>query len=383
MRILFINSVCGAGSTGRICTDLYDLFQENGHQCCIAYGRGNAPDQYNTYKIGNRIDNYFHVFETRVFDKHGFSSRRATRKFIKFVEEYNPDVINIHNIHGYFLNIEILSDYLAQTDAKIIWTLHDGWLFSGHSAHPNLDSDGVPVFKDGDKTQSKEYPKSYVNRERKNYSRKKTAILKIPSIQFITPSNWLAETAKKTFLNKYSFKVINNGIDLDAFFPELTEPKEKKKILLGVASFWNKSKGLDIFNDLAGLLDLDKYEIVLVGSIKDKVSDLINVVGKTDTIEELRKLYSAATYFINPTFNDTFPTVNIESLACGTPVITFDTGGSPEIISEKTGIVMNKKSSEELRNIIISEPYFDKSDCVNRAKEFNKKDKFMEYMRVM
>ncbi|EEI59828.1 TPA: glycosyltransferase [Enterococcus faecium] len=383
MRVLFINSVCGVGSTGRICTDLYDVFQENGHQCCIAYGRGDAPEQYNTYKIGGRINNYIHVLETRLFDNHGFSSRRATTNFIKFIENYNPDIINIHNIHGYFLNIEILCEYLSRTKAKIIWTLHDGWLFSGHAAHPKLDTNGEPIFKKGIQSQSREYPKSYVNREKRNYYKKKTALLKIPAIQFITPSNWLSETAKMTYLKKYSFEVINNGIDLNSFYPDAPSEISKKKIILGVSSFWNESKGLQIFNELVNLLDLDKYEIMLVGNIKEKVNKKIKIIDKTDSVDELRKIYSSATYFVNPTFNDTFPTVNIEALACGTPVITFKTGGSPEIITKETGIVVEEKTSQALRDMIVSEPKFDFQNCVDRAKKFDKKSKFAKYKQIL
>ncbi|EEV58442.1 glycosyltransferase [Enterococcus faecium] len=383
MRVLFINSVCGVGSTGRICTDLYDVFQENGHQCCIAYGRGDAPEQYNTYKIGGRINNYIHVLETRLFDNHGFSSRRATTNFIKFIENYNPDIINIHNIHGYFLNIEILCEYLSRTKAKIIWTLHDGWLFSGHAAHPKLDTNGEPIFKKGIQSQCREYPKSYVNREKRNYYKKKTALLKIPAIQFITPSNWLSETAKMTYLKKYSFEVINNGIDLNSFYPDAPSEISKKKIILGVSSFWNESKGLQIFNELVNLLDLDKYEIMLVGNIKEKVNKKIKIIDKTDSVDELRKIYSSATYFVNPTFNDTFPTVNIEALACGTPVITFKTGGSPEIITKETGIVVEEKTSQALRDMIVSEPKFDFQNCVDRAKKFDKKSKFAKYKQIL
>ncbi|EHG8747427.1 glycosyltransferase, partial [Enterococcus faecium] len=306
-----------------------------------------------------------------------------TKNFIKFIENYNPDIINIHNIHGYFLNIEILCEYLSRIKAKIIWTLHDGWLFSGHAAHPKLDTNGEPIFKKGIQSQSREYPKSYVNREKRNYYKKKTAVLKIPTIQFITPSNWLSETAKMTYLKKYSFKVINNGIDLNSFYPDAPSKIPKKKIILGVSSFWNESKGLQIFNELANLLDLDQYEIMLVGNIKEKVNKKIKIIDRTDSVDELRKIYSSATYFVNPTFNDTFPTVNIEALACGTPVITFKTGGSPEMITKETGIIVEEKTAKTLRNIIIEEPTFDFQHCVGRAKKYDKKSKFKEYEQFL
>lgn len=272
MKVLLINSVCGVGSTGRICTDLYEGLEKKGHKCCIAYGRGEALKQYHTYKIGHAFNNYNHVFETRFFDNHGFSSRNATKKLVKFIKDYDPDVINIHNVHGYFMNLEILCNYLSESKAKIIWTLHDGWLFSGHSAHPELDKEGVPVFQNHMWRGNTEYPKSYVSREKRNFYKKRDAILRIKSIQFITPSQWLEERAQKTYLRKYSIKVINNGIDLEKFFPDGGKEIPKKKIILGVASVWNESKGLHVFNELADRIDSTKYEILLVGSIKEKIN---------------------------------------------------------------------------------------------------------------
>lgn len=382
MKVLLINTVCGIGSTGRICTDLYDELIEQGHKCCIAYGRGEAPSQYDTYKIGGDFNNYLHVIETRLFDNHGFSSRISTKKFISFIKDYNPDVINIHNIHGYFLNLEILCDYLSKTKAKIIWTLHDGWLFSGHSAHPKLDEQGVPIFDSKSKKERNEYPKSYISREKRNYNRKRDAILKIPYINFITPSLWLKEVAKETFLKRYEFTVINNGIDLSKFYPEYKNNDSEKKIILGVASFWNESKGLGIFNELAENLDINKYQIVLVGDIKNKINSTIKHVYKTESIDELRRLYSKATYFVNPTFKDNFPTVNIEALACGTPVISFKTGGSPEMLTKKTGIVLEQKDAASLCTLIMSNPSFQSNDCVQQAKKYEKKEKTKEYLKV-
>lgn len=377
MRVLIVNSVCGVGSTGRICTDLYDELISDGHECCIAYGRGSAPDQYNTYKIGNKIDNYWHVLETRLFDNHGFASRKATKRFIEFIEKYSPDIINLHNLHGYYLNLDILFTYLSQSKAKIIMTLHDGWIFSGHSAHPELNEGGIPVFL---KKDNHEYPKSYLNFAKRNYDKKKETIRKCSEIFFITPSKWLMEVASKTYLSNYSIKVINNGIDLNNFYIEKQEMENEKIQILGVASVWNDLKGLNIFEELSEILDPNKFQITLVGKNSRKKINNIRYVDRTESIDQLRKLYNSATFFVNPTFQDTFPTVNIESLACGTPVVTFNTGGSPEIINSNCGIITDKKNSHAIAKAIQRNTIFRKRDCIERAKVFDKRDKYKEYV---
>ncbi|WP_308618404.1 glycosyltransferase [uncultured Enterococcus sp.] len=379
MKILFINSVCGVGSTGRICTDLYDEFSKNGYECCIAYGRGNASQEYKTYKIGNTLSTLEHVLETRLFDNHGFASRRATKKFINFLETYNPDIISLHNVHGYFLNLKILCEYLSTTKAKLFWTLHDGWLFSGHGAHPSLNEQGNPITIGTDRREKKLYPKSFVNNSKRNFLKKKELILKIDNIHFITPSIWLNEVASKTFLKRFSFKTINNGIDLNKFYVE-KENATNKEIILGVASFWSKEKGIDVFNDLAARIDNSQYEIVLVGNSPKKINKNIRKILKTNSQDELRNIYNKAKYFINPTFQDTFPTVNLESLACGTPVITFKTGGSPEMLDEETGIVLEQKNANAIYEILEKKPLFSKELCHKKGREYDKRKKNKEYL---
>lgn len=379
MRVLIINSVCGVGSTGRICTDLYDELVSNGHECCIAYGRGEAPEKYNTYKIGNKIDNYWHVLETRILDNHGFASRIATKKLIDFIEHYNPELINLHNLHGYYLNLEIFFAYLSKNRAKIVWTLHDGWIFSGHSAHPMLNDKGIPTFDGRDKH---DYPKSYTNFSKRNFFRKKELVSKCHEIFFVTPSNWLMEVASKTYLSDYSFKVINNGIDLTKFYVEKEDKKNKnEKIkILGVASVWNDLKGLSIFEELSKNLNSKEFEITLVGKNQKKKINNINYINRTTSVDQLRKLYNSANFFVNPTFQDTFPTVNIESLACGTPVITFNTGGSPEIINQKCGVITDEKNSSSIARAIMSSFELKSCDCIEQSKNYNKKEKYQEYV---
>ncbi|WP_106449760.1 glycosyltransferase [Trichococcus alkaliphilus] len=392
MRVLQINSVCGYGSTGRIATDLYDVLEEEGHECCIAYGRGIAPEGYNTKKIGNKFDFYSHVLKTRIFDLHGFGSNRETKKLIKTIEEYNPDVIHLHNIHGYYLNIEALFGYLSAIKTPVVWLLHDQWSFSGHSAYFDVDRDGNVPTKNLSKIQKNDYPRSWLkDNSEKNYQVKKKLFTKIENMTIVTPSNWLLELTEKSFLSIYSGRLIYNGIDLDVFKPTKSCFKEKnnllnKKIILGIANVWEERKGIHYFEMLAEKLN-DEYQVVLIGvdnKTKKTLNKKIMSIQRTSNTQELAEIYSSADIFVNPTLEDNFPTTNIEALACGTPVITFNTGGSPEAVDERTGIVIEKGDGEELYRAIlkISDNNFSGTDCVNRAKKFDKKSVYRQYINL-
>ncbi|CEK32856.1 glycosyltransferase [Paraclostridium sordellii] len=360
MKVLQINSVCGVGSTGRIATDLYKVLEEQGHECKIAYGRGTAPEGIDSIKIGSNFDNYMHVFKTRVFDKHGFGSVNATKKFIDKVKKYDPDIIHLHNIHGYYINIEILFDYLEQANKPVVWTLHDCWAFTGHCSH--FDYIGCNKWKTGcyDCNQKEEYPSSKViDNSTLNYEKKKKLFTSIKNMTIVTPSKWLANLVKKSFLNKYKVKVINNGVDLDVFKPTKSNFRENynlndKFIILGVASTWSKRKGLDYFIKLEAVLGKE-YKIILVGlndkQIKELPKNIISI-NKTNNTKELAEIYTTADVFINPTLEDNFPTTNLEAIACGTPIITFDTGGSRETLNDGCGIVIEKGCIKSLKSNI-------------------------------
>ncbi|WP_099328036.1 glycosyltransferase [Clostridium paraputrificum] len=360
MKILQINSVCGFGSTGRIATDLYKIIEEKGHECVIAYGRGNAPDGLKTIKIGSKFDNYMHVAKTRISDKHGFGSTKATKEFIDKVKEYDPDVIHLHNIHGYYINIEILFNYLKEANKKVIWTLHDCWAFTGHCSH--FDYIGCNKWKNGcyNCVQKSEYPASnFWDNSKFNYKKKKELFTSVKDMTIVTPSKWLANLVNESFLSKYEVKVINNGIDLKVFKPTEGNFREvyglqDKTIILGVASVWTERKGYNVFLELANMLD-DSYKIVLVGVSENQKKNLPkNILGitRTNNVRELAQIYTAADVFLNPTLEDNFPTTNLESLACGTPIITFNTGGSKECVNIDNGIVIQKENFEKLINTI-------------------------------
>ena len=345
MKVLQINSVCGIRSTGRICTDLADVLLQDGHECKIAYGRESVPEKYGkiAVRIGNDLDAKMHALQSRIFDNAGFGSRQATEKFIEWVKEYNPDIIHLHNIHGYYINIEVLFNYLAESNKPVVWTLHDCWAFTGHCAYFSYVK--CDKWKTGcfNCPQKKRYPSSLLwDASKQNWQKKKALFTSVKNMTLVTPSKWLANEVKKSFLSNYPMKVIANGIDLDVFKPTPSDFKEKnglvgKKIILGVASSWSECKGLKDFIELSKILD-EKYKIVLVGLSGNQIKELpenVMAISRTNNVKELAEIYTAADIFFNPTYEDNFPTVNLEAQACGTPVITYRTGGSVESVPEE------------------------------------------------
>lgn len=394
MKVLQINSVCGIGSTGRIATDLYHILKEQGHECKIGYGRDEAKNisTEDIIKIGTNFDVNVHALMTRITDRAGFYSRKATRTFIEKIKEYDPDVIHLHNIHGYYINIEMLFNYLAESNKPVVWTLHDCWAFTGHCSHfdfVNCSQWETGCFRC---PQKGEYPRSvFIDKSRQNYQKKKSLFTSVENMVIITPSRWLSHLVGKSFLNKYEVKVIPNGIDLDTFKPTKSDFRrqynlENRKIVLGVASAWGARKGLQDFVKLSSLLD-NNYKIVLVGLSKKQIKDLpTNIIGiaRTNSVVELAALYTMANVFVNPTYEDNFPTTNLEALACGTPVVTYNTGGSPESIDETCGIVIPKGDVESLYKAIcqIENNPLNEAMIIEKACCFDKFISFAEYIEL-
>ena len=357
-KLLQINPVLTVKtSTGRIMQEIGDLMMQNGWESYVAYSKGRDGIKPCTSKIipvGNKLSVMEHGFETRLFDRHGLASKNATRRFVQQIEALKPDIIHIHNIHGYFLNYKILFDYLSKCNTPVVWTVHDCWLYTGHCYHYSFAGCNKWQTGCGNCPQKKKFPASmWLDRSHQNYLDKKAAFTSMPKDKFtIVPvSHWMRGEMASSFLKDYDFRVIHNGINTDVFGLFDTEAvKEKynlnnKHILLGVASIWIGEKGLDDFIQLSKLLNDDEV-IVLVGmdeETKKKLPENIVGISRTDNVHQLAELYSAADAFVNPTWQDNYPTVNLEAIACGTPVITYRTGGSIESITEKTGIVVDKE----------------------------------------
>lgn len=343
MKVLLINSVCGIRSTGRICTEIAAELEAQGHEVKIAYGREQVPEKVKKYavRIGTDWDVRAHGVLSRVFDAHGLGSKRATSVFLKWAEDYHPDLLWLHNIHGYYINYEMLFAWIKKhPEMKVRWTLHDCWAFTGHCAYFTIAK--CDQWKDHCTAcvQKKRYPASLLlDRCRRNYDRKKVAFTGVEHLTLITPSQWLADLVKQSFLKEYPVEIRYNKIDTSVFKPTPSDFRkqyglEGKKIVLGVASVWDERKGLDDFIELAKLLD-DSYTIVLVGLSEKQLRNLPNgIIGirRTNSTKELAAIYTAADVFVNPTYEDNYPTTNLEAQACGTPVITYRTGGSPESV---------------------------------------------------
>lgn len=348
-----INSSCNRGSTGRIAEQIGRAAQERGYECYIAYGRYYQPSELNAIKMGNKFTNAIHGISSRILDNHGLMSTEPTKNLVKQMKEIKPDIVHLHNIHGYFLNYKVLFEYLASAHIPIVWTLHDCWPFTGHCAY--FDFAGCNLWETGCHAPcpcKKGYPESLLmDASKKNYELKKKLFTSVDNLTLVPVSEWLGDLVSKSYLNKNPIKVIHNGIDVEKFKPQVdTEALKKrynisnKNIVLGVAAIWEPRKGFDDFLKLRNELPAN-YIIVLVGvSAEQKKMLPEGVIGveHTESLDELVKLYSSANVFVNPTYEDNFPTTNLEALACGTPVITYKTGGSVEAVFDGTGSVVEQ-----------------------------------------
>lgn len=395
MKILFVNSVLGIGSTGRIVETLYRFFKNEGHDVKIAYGRNKynkipVEDQLCLY---NKLNINYHGFMSRIFDNSGLAySKKVTSKLIKYIEEFKPDVINLHNLHGYYLNIPMLLRYLATTNIKCVFTLHDCWLFTGHCACFYYNQcDGYKT--DCVKCKFKRvYPKSILcNNSAKNLRLKKELLDGIKNKSCICPSNWLKNFTKQSILKDEKVDVVYNAIDFSVFNLDAKNYFDKsklpaKKYIICVANYWTESKGLNKVNELSKVLD-DEYKIVMIGYLKDKsvLNDNIIYVEHTNNTKELAFYYANAEVFYNPTLEDNFPTVNIESLACGTPVVLFKyCSGGEEIINSTNGIVITKDTPPtQIFELIKNLKNFDKKLISENIQKLCNVDNFCEkYMEI-
>ncbi len=390
MRVLQITAFGGWGCTGRIAQGICETLIDSGNEAAIAWGRINtAPEKIPTIKIGNRMDQILHGVYTRITDRCGFGSKTVTKKFLKRLEEYHPDIVHLHIMHGYYVNLELLFEYLKEKKTPVVWTFHDCWAFTGHC--PYFDMAGCGKWKTECKKciQKSHHPKSLLlDRSRSNYKKKKELFTGVENLTVVTPSRWLEGLVRQSFFSKYPVRVIPNGINTQDFKPENGTVKKKfgiegKKMLLGVSSTWAESKGLKDFIRLSEMVS-EEYKTVMVGLTEKQLKSLpkqILGIARTDSVKELAQLYSAADVFLNLTYEDNYPTTNLEALACGTPVITYRTGGSVEIVEstgygkvveqgDLNGVIAAIKETENLRA------------GTDIKKELEQKERFLEYLAL-
>lgn len=357
MKIFQINITANWGSHGRIAEQIGVLANEKGWESYIAYGRRANLSKSQLIRIGSDWDERFHVVQTRLFDNHGLASVNATNNLIQNIKSISPDIIHLQNIHGYYLNYPLLFQFLKEFNRPVVWTLHDCWSFTGHCAffygngcykwRNECDNCGF----------TKVYPASLSDRSRRNFNLKKKYFTSLTNLTLIPVSEWLERYLKQSFLKEQRIQVIHNGVDINVFRPIETKRDGNCVELLGVANNWRMNKGLCDFIQLRNILP-EKYHITLIGVSKSEIKSLpdgIKGIERTNNINELVRYYNKADIFVNPTYEDNFPTVNLEALACGTPVITYnETSGGPEAIDEETGVVVEHGNIEALCDSITS-----------------------------
>lgn len=358
MKVLLINSVCGVGSTGKICGGIAQKLEAEGHEVKIAYGRdGTVPEKFQRYavRIGTDLDVKIHGIRSRLLDDHCLASRRATKAFLQWTQEFDPELLWLHNIHGYYLNMELLFQWIkSRPGMQVKWTFHDCWPFTGHCAYFTMA--GCDKWKSGcgNCPQKRGYPSSMLlDRSSANYRKKKELFTGVKDMTIITPSQWLADLVKESFLGEYPVEVHYNTIDTTVFKPTESDFRAKngledKKLILGVASPWSARKGLPDFVKLRSMLGQD-YAIVMVGLTQQQIDELpegILGITRTNNAVELAQIYTAADVFFNPTYEDNYPTVNLEAEACGTRVITYSAGGSAETIRRPDSVAIPVGSLE-------------------------------------
>ena len=395
MKVLEINSVCGIRSTGRICTDIADILHSEGDVCRIGFGRGNVPEAYRQIAapIGGRLGTLIHALGSRLFDNTGLYSTFATRRFLRWVDKFQPDVVHLHNIHGYYLNVGLLFRYLKKKNLPVVWTLHDCWAFTGHCSH--FAALGCEKWEEMcfQCPQRGEYPASLLfDNSCRNYRHKKNLFNGLKKMQIVTPSDWLGNCVKRSYLRQYPVTTIQNGIDLLTFCPQESDVAQKyglqgKRIVLGVASAWGKQKGLSEFYRLAQLLK-EEYQVVLVGLTPKQVEQLPgNIVGiqRTDSVQELAQLYTAAYVHVSMSREETMGLTVIEANACGTPVIVFNSTALPEIVTEQTGVVLEECTAEAVASVL-QKTDFSKTryadNCIAHARNFEKTKMYSKYIAL-
>ncbi len=393
MKILSIN-LGNFSSTGSIAQGIKQKAEQYGMEYVLSYpfDPQNKVSQKDDFLIGNSFGRKCSIALGMVTGFNGCFSLFSTIKLLHRINKYRPDILHFHNLHNNYINLPLLFRYVKKKGIKVVWTLHDCWSFTGQC--PYFDMVGCDKWKTGCYSCPKytEYPKALVDNTKRMWHLKKKWFNGVKDLTIVTPSKWLAELVKQSFLNSYPVQVINNGIDLSVFKPTCDDIKERygwssNKIVLGVAFDWGKRKGLDVFISLAERLPHD-YKIILVGT-DDNVDKVLpqNIVSihRTQNQNELAEIYSVADVFVNPTKEENYPTVNMEAISCGTPIITFKTGGSPEILDNTCGVVVDVDDIDTLEEEIVricSEKPYTKEVCINKSKQFDKNEKFKEYIEL-
>lgn len=393
MKILQINSMLN-GSTGKIMREIQRYAQDKGHLCYIATKKDFSAQKFPKQQyidIGNILDKRIHRWLAYKTGNEGGYSKHATLKFIRWIEEFQPDIVHIHNLHPNYINLEILFGYLKQKELKIVWTLHDCWGFTGCCPHFDIAECYKWKTQCKDCSQYQDYPSCRIDNAEKMYLKKKRLFTDLRHMIIVTPSLWLQQLVQQSFLKEYPILTINNGIDLNTFRPVQSNFRkqynlQKKFVLLGVSFGWGIRKGLEIINRLASELD-DRFKIVLVGvgeNDVNKINKNVLCIKRTENQHQLAEIYSDSDLFINPTLEEVYSMVNVEAIACGLPVLTFNTGGCGEYMNDSCGRVVNRNDYNSFLKAIyaIYENKIEKSKVLENRERFSSSEMCNKYISL-
>ena len=395
-KLLQINPVVRLNtSTGRIMKEIGEIAMAAGWESYIAYsGARDGVPQHSSQlvPVGNKLDLAVHAVATRLFDAHGLVSRRATKQLIRRIKEIDPDIIHIHNVHGYWLNYPLLCQYLRESGKPVIWTVHDCWLYTGHCYYYSAARCDKWQTGCGHCPQKRAFPASWVfDRSARNWCDKQHAFGSLERLTIVPVSDWIRQEMAHSFLADKPFQVIHNGIDLDVFHP--AEPGAERPagtVILGVATLWHEEKGVRDFVELAGRLH-EGERLVLVGRMSEEQRAAfpagVEFIERTENVAKLAALYAQATAFVNPTWQDNYPTVNLEAIACGTPVVTYRTGGSVEAVTAGTGFVVEQGDVQGLLDRVRELAAEDRKAVTERCRahalqHFSKQERYQDYIRL-
>ena len=385
---------------GRLTHDLLRALPEEEFECHVAYTRGPLMDAEHDYRFGSQWEVLFHGVMTRLTDRQGFYSKRATRQLIEYMDSQGVDLVHLHHLHGYYLHLPTLFGWLRERKLPVVWMQHDCWNFTGHCTY--FSSIGCEKWRGRNDNENenenfgcchcplrRDYTASFVDASAMNYADKQRLFNSLTDVNIVTPSNWLKSLVLQSFLGCYPVTCIHNGINLEVFRRKTksTENPRGKRYLLGLAaSFTNPVKGYGDFLRLRTMLPSD-YLITLVGvSAKQKRSLPDGIIGieHTQNVEQLVDIYNQADHFLNLTSDDNFPTTNIEAMACGTPVLTYRTGGSPDALTPETGYVVRQGDLERVRDIVLAHHKTEATvrACTERARQFDRETIYHQYLEL-
>lgn len=390
VKVVQINSLCTSGSTGKICQGISEALIDNNIENYVIYSWGES-EYSNAIKC---IEKYpkIQILLSRIKGNYGFNSKLTTKKIIDAINDIQPEIVHLHNLHSHNCHLKLLLSYLYEKKIKIVWTFHDCWAFTAYCPHYVMEKCNKWQIECNDCPQFRKFC-WFRDHSRRIFQIKKELFANMP-ITIVTPSKWLSNEVRKSFFKNHRIEVIHNGVNLSIFKPVDSDIRAKfnihkdKFIILGVAIQWVPRKGADIFVELYHRLDSNKFQIILVGTDKETEKYLPNNIiclRKTNNQEELAEIYSAADLFVNPTREEVFGLVNVEANACGLPVVTFNTGGSPECINQLSGSIVPCDDIDALESEIkriAKERPFKKEDCVKRAQEFDERKKYLEYVNL-